>query len=119
MIDIRIERPRSLDVIDGLLPHGLVAIDFNPPAAGPEIELTFAPPEPGPDAETFETFIRGAVEKLTGGSVLACRTRPADGVTITISDEGARSFISDSAGWGAIGLQEISEAIVAELGRRA
>lgn len=43
---------------------------------------------------------------------------PDGGVTIGLSLEGAKSFASDSSGWGAIGYQEIEEAIVAALSAR-
>lgn len=50
------------------------------------------------------------------GTPAADNSKPdpgAEGITITISREGAASFVSNSSGWGAIGLQEITEAIIA------
>lgn len=39
------------------------------------------------------------------------------GVAICVSREGAKSFLSDSAGWGAMGLQEVDDALWEALGR--
>jgi hypothetical protein len=39
-------------------------------------------------------------------------------VRIGVSLEGAKSFCSDSAGWGAIGLQEITEGLEGQLAAR-
>lgn len=41
--------------------------------------------------------------------------RPSKFIFIQISREGAESFVSDSPGWGAMGLQEITEGINAAL----
>lgn len=40
----------------------------------------------------------------------------SDRIVISLSREGAASFVSDSSGWGAIGLQEVTEAIMAAFG---
>lgn len=69
--DVRIERPRTLGLFDNL--PGLVAIDLQPPASGPEIELTFGTAEGSEAAD--ERFICLRVEKLTGREVLASRRR--------------------------------------------
>lgn len=74
-VDVRIERPRSLSVLDGLMASGLATIDFCPPASGPEIELTFGVFAEGIPADGFEAFVRGMVEQVTGQSVLGLRTR--------------------------------------------
>lgn len=80
-VDVRIERPRTLEVLDGLWASGLMTIDFFPDATGPEIELTFGafdPSAPKPTAEVFETFTKGMVEQATGQTVLAIRSRDPD-----------------------------------------
>lgn len=78
-IDVRIETPRSLAVLDGLAASGLASIDLHPDASGPEIELTFGRLDGGgPEADTFEQFVVGMVERVTGGPVLAIRLRNPD-----------------------------------------
>jgi hypothetical protein len=54
---------------------------------------------------------------LPKGRELLDSVEVADTVTITVSREGARSFVSESGGWGAIGLQEVDEALWEALGR--
>lgn len=73
MTDVRVER-FDLSVYDlpTVLP-GLVSINFDPPASGPEYELTFAS-APNCDPPS-EDFIRSEVEQMTGRSVLAIRQR--------------------------------------------
>lgn len=57
-------------------PYTLMAINLHPPAAGPEIQLTFGTPigaEP-----CAEDVIRTTVERSLGCFVLASRTRTGD-----------------------------------------
>lgn len=82
-VDVRIERPQTLEVLDGLWASGLMTIDFFPPASGPEIELTFGAFIPGetPKPADFEVFVKGMVEQAIrreGGRVLAVRSRDPD-----------------------------------------
>lgn len=84
-IEVRIERPRTLEVLDGLWASGLVTIDFFPPASGPEIALWFGafdPSAPKPTAEVFETFVKGMVEQATGQTVLAITARSSADVDL-------------------------------------
>jgi hypothetical protein len=76
-VDVRIETPRSLALLDGLTASGLATIDFHPHATGPEIELTFGV-FGGHPLEGFEAFVKGMVEQVTGQSVLAIATRNPD-----------------------------------------
>src|SRR4051794_11959806 len=69
--DIRIERRVSWQAIEAL--PGLVSIDLQPPASGPEIELTFGTAEGADPAE--ESFLCAEAERATGCSVLASRRR--------------------------------------------
>lgn len=83
-IEVRIERPRTLEVLDGLWASGLVTIDFFPPASGPEIALWFGAFAPGqiPTTEVFETFVKGMVEQATGQTVLAITARSSADVDL-------------------------------------
>jgi hypothetical protein len=73
-MDVRIERrgARRFVIADPL--PGLVRIDFDPPASGPEVELTFGT-APGADPAD-EDFLRREVERIGGYPVLAIRRRP-------------------------------------------
>lgn len=73
MTDVRVER-FDLSVYDlpTVLP-GLVSINFDPPASGPEYELTFST-APGCKPPS-EDFIRAEVERITRRTVLAVRRR--------------------------------------------
>lgn len=68
-------------------------------------------------AEAFECRLHmwldgeDTVARLT----TAATEEPSTFIFIQISREGAESFVSDSPGWGAMGLQEITEAIDAAL----
>lgn len=81
-VDVRIERPQTFAVLDGLWASGLMTIDFFPPARGPEIELTFgsfAPDEMS--TADFYLFVKGMVEQALrpgGQGVLAVRVRTPD-----------------------------------------
>jgi hypothetical protein len=80
-VDIRIEAPRSLALLDGLTVYGLTTINFHPPASGPEIELTFGTFTDGdkrPGWENFEEFIKGMVATVTAQTVLQSRVRNPD-----------------------------------------
>jgi hypothetical protein len=70
-IDVRVERPHSWEWI-GTLP-GLVSIDLDPPASGPEIELTFGTAVGCSPAK--EEDIVTEVEQATLCVVLASRRR--------------------------------------------
>lgn len=77
-IDVRIERPGSWEWIRELLnSQGLLEIDFQPFASGPEIELTFAVSSRGgvAELEQIKTDICRRVEGLTRHTVLASRFR--------------------------------------------
>ena len=69
-IDIRIETPRTWEWIPQL--PGLTSINLNPPASGPEIELTF---EQADGVVLDETFLKGRVEVAARSPVLASRSR--------------------------------------------
>lgn len=61
---VRIPRPLAWHWIPLLV--ALKHIDLDPPASGPEIELTFGP-------EATVAYIRAEVERLTGQPILALR----------------------------------------------
>lgn len=67
--DIRIEAVRSLAMVESL--PGLVSIDLQPPASGPEIELTFGTAKNAIPIEV--EFLEAEVERLVGRTVLASR----------------------------------------------
>lgn len=70
--DVRVERPHmNWNWIDSMI--GLVSIDLQPPASGPEIELTFGTSEGA--RPVSEELIRTEVERLTHRPVLAIRQR--------------------------------------------
>jgi hypothetical protein len=69
-----------------------------------------------------DSMVKHAIETLVGlGTCTAAealeklRRRGTDTLTISISRVGAESFVSDSAGYGAIGMQEVTEAVQAAL----
>lgn len=74
-VDIRVERPGAWDWIDQF--RNLLEINFQPLAAGPEVELTFTVSSRGGagELEDIKTDISKAVEDHTGRSVLAARVR--------------------------------------------
>lgn len=73
--DVRIARAYlSWDHIEAL--PGLALIDLHPPAAGPEVELTFGTAEGAEPAS--EEFIANEVERITRRPVLAVRRRGAE-----------------------------------------
>jgi hypothetical protein len=77
-IDIRIERPDSWEWIRELIQHqGLLEIDFQPPASGPEIELTFTVKTRGGEGELEDIRKRlcRKVYGLTRCAILAARVR--------------------------------------------
>lgn len=71
-VDVRIEPPDISVYYLRQIP-GLARIDLHPPAAGPEVELTFIMAEGAKPVD--EDFIRSEVELLTRKTVLAIRTR--------------------------------------------
>jgi len=72
-----------------------------------------------PGAEWFECNLHMWLdgEKTVERLSTAATEEQSKFVFIQISREGAESFVSDSPGWGAMGLQEITEAIEAELSK--
>lgn len=77
-IDIRIERPDSWEWIRELAQdHGLLEIDFQPFASGPEIELTFAVPSRAGEneLEAIKAELCRRVERVTRHTILASRVR--------------------------------------------
>lgn len=64
--------------------------------------------------EFLRPAVKGVLEDILGIGPAApnCITQE---ITITVSLEGAKSFVSASSGWGAIGMQEVTEGIEAAL----
>lgn len=70
-------------------------------------------------AEAFEVRLHmwRDGEETVARLAAAANEEPSKFVFLQISREGAESFVSDSPGWGAMGLQEITEAIMTELSK--
>lgn len=73
--DVRVERWTCWRFLRWDPPPGLVRIDLDPPAAGPEAELTFGTASGVEPVD--EDFLRAEVERITGQPVLAIRRRGA------------------------------------------
>lgn len=96
--DVRIERPRSLALLDGL--PKLAAINLQPPASGPEIELTFA--TLGALDPDSEDRVRQQVEDATGRPVLAIRQRDGErdwAAEQRVSPPPGEGFEIEGPGW--------------------
>lgn len=74
-IDIRVERPGAWDWIDEF--RNLLEIDLQPPASGPEVELTFTVSSRGggEELEEIKAGLCKAVQDHTGRNILASRVR--------------------------------------------
>lgn len=72
--DVRIERAGAQRFVRADPIPGLIRIDFDPPASGPEAELTFGTTIGGVDP-VDEDFLRAEVERISGFPVLAIRRR--------------------------------------------
>lgn len=72
--DVRITRPHDWRFLSAL--PGLAAVDLNPPASGPEVELTFGTSAGSEPAD--EAFIVAEVERVARVTVLAHRRRTSD-----------------------------------------
>lgn len=71
-----------------------------------------------PGAEAFTVPLHMWLDgEATVARLRTLAAKPSNWVYLQISREGAESFVSDSAGWGAMGLQEIHEAIQRELSK--
>lgn len=68
--DVRIALPDTLARLDNV--EGLIAIDMEPPASGPEIELTIGTID---GVERTEDYVRRQVEIVTRTTALAIRKR--------------------------------------------
>lgn len=71
-----------------------------------------------PGAEAFTVPLHMWLDgEVTVARLRTLAAKPSNFIYLQISREGAESFVSDSAGWGAIGDQEIHEAIQRELSK--
>jgi hypothetical protein len=68
--DLRIALPDTLARLDNV--EGLISINMEPPASGPEIELTIGTID---GVERTEDYVRRQVEIVTKSSILAFRRR--------------------------------------------
>lgn len=68
--DVRIALPDTLARLDNV--EGLIAIDMEPPASGPEIELTIGTID---GVERTEEYVCRQIEIVTKSSILASRRR--------------------------------------------
>lgn len=59
-----------------------------------------------------------AMREFIDASPEAFKALDPDEVRVGVSLEGAKSFCSDSSGWGAIGYQEITEKLISQLEAR-
>lgn len=74
--ELRIALPDTLARLDNV--EGLIAINMEPPASGPEIELTIGTID---GVEHTEEYVRRQVEFVTKSAVLAIRGRE-DGIEL-------------------------------------
>jgi hypothetical protein len=96
--DLRIALPDTLARLDNV--EGLISINMEPPASGPEIELTIGTID---GVERTEEYVRRQVEIVTKSSILASRRRdsdPADGFELEDPGWFSRTKLGRALGLG-------------------